>query len=78
MRPVMTIVKRLSTVFAFTPFTYPDPFSEARQAAYRYNRRIPGPDEDPNGWVSLEPIEVRGTVFSARTIDAILKVSSLS
>lgn len=65
---------RLSTVFAFTPFTRPGPFSEARQAAYRFKHPIPGPDQDPEGWTSLQQVDIEGSVFSSRKVHAMCRV----
>ncbi|TCD64993.1 hypothetical protein EIP91_003360 [Steccherinum ochraceum] len=63
------------TVFSFTPFIYPEPFSQARQAAYRHNHPVPGPDLDPAGWIAMESIAVRGSIFNARAVDAVCTLS---
>ncbi|KAH8102043.1 hypothetical protein BXZ70DRAFT_999481 [Cristinia sonorae] len=69
------IDNQLSTVFSFTPFIHPAPFTEARQEAYRHGHPIPGPDQDPEGWESLTSVDVGGTVFSTRAVDAKCRLS---
>jgi len=66
---------QISTVFAFTPITKPTHFSVARQLAYIEGNPLPGPDIDPAGWVTLEDVHMRGTIFNARDIDAVCTLS---
>lgn len=59
---------RLQTMFVYVPAIRPDPPSRLRQLAYRQNAPIPGPDMDPEGWYTLRPATVMGTVFGARPV----------
>ncbi|KAI0708548.1 hypothetical protein C8Q76DRAFT_799799 [Earliella scabrosa] len=61
----------LGTVIGYSPVIRPDAPSMARQLAYIQNTPIPGPDVDPDGWKCLPPLNIRGSVFSTRTVDAI-------
>ena len=61
---------RLGTVIGYCPIIRPEPPSRARQLAYIGNTELPGPDTDPDGWKCLEPLQIRGSVFSTRTVDA--------
>ncbi|KAI0704174.1 hypothetical protein C8T65DRAFT_654104 [Cerioporus squamosus] len=60
----------LGTVIGYCPIIRPDPPSRARQLAYIGNTELPGPDTDPDGWKCLEPLHIRGSVFSTRLVDA--------
>ncbi|KAI0695078.1 hypothetical protein C8T65DRAFT_666111 [Cerioporus squamosus] len=60
----------LGTVIGFCPIIRPDPPSRARQLAYIGNTELPGPDTDPDGWKCLEPLHIRGSIFSTRLVDA--------
>ncbi|KAM5546092.1 hypothetical protein V8D89_000218 [Ganoderma adspersum] len=60
----------LGTVFGYLPIIRPGPPSMARQLAYLENTPLPGPDADPDGWHCLEPLPIRGSVFSTREVDA--------
>ncbi|KAJ7227394.1 hypothetical protein GGX14DRAFT_103947 [Mycena pura] len=59
---------QLQTMFVYVPAIRPDPPSRLRQLAYRQNAPIPGPDMDPEGWYTLRPATVMGTVFGARPV----------
>jgi hypothetical protein len=43
--------------------------------AYRENIPLFGPEADPEGWISLKPFVIRGTVFRSRSIVAKCTVS---
>ncbi|KAI1792706.1 hypothetical protein LXA43DRAFT_311003 [Ganoderma leucocontextum] len=60
----------LGTVVGYLPIIRPGPPSMARQLAYLENTPLPGPDADPDGWHCLDPLQVRGSVFSTREVDA--------
>ncbi|KAH9848132.1 hypothetical protein C2E23DRAFT_941244 [Lenzites betulinus] len=60
----------LGTVIGYLPIIRPDPPSTPRQIAYMENSPLIGPDGDPDGWLSLEPLPIQGSVFSTRTVDA--------
>ncbi|KAJ7220633.1 hypothetical protein GGX14DRAFT_675447 [Mycena pura] len=59
-------------VFRFHYFTIQRPGrpSVARQLAYQNNTAIPDPYSDPDGWQALEPVQIRGTIFGNRAVDA--------
>ncbi|KAI0752587.1 hypothetical protein C8Q80DRAFT_1342136 [Daedaleopsis nitida] len=61
----------LGTVFGYCPIIRPEAPSVARQLAYMNNTPLPGPEADPDGWKCLEPLHIRGSVFSTRNVDAI-------
>ncbi|KAI0783254.1 hypothetical protein C8Q75DRAFT_836178 [Abortiporus biennis] len=69
------IDSQVSTVFGFTPLTYPGPFSLARQLAYLERRPLSGPDTDRAGWLTLAAVQVKGRVFSAREVTATCQLS---
>ena len=62
--------RSLGTVVGYLPIIRPGPPSMARQLAYLQNTPLPGPDDDPDGWHSLDPLHVRGSVFSTREVTA--------
>ena len=66
----------LSTVVGYVPIIRPEPPSIARQIAYLENMPLPGPEADPHGWLCLDPLQIRGSVFSTREVDAKCTVRS--
>jgi hypothetical protein len=66
---------RLGTSFTYIPRIKPDPPSTLRQIAYREGSPILGPDTDPDGWKTLNPAFIRGTVFNDRSITTKCTVS---
>ncbi|TBU30407.1 hypothetical protein BD311DRAFT_659291 [Dichomitus squalens] len=60
----------VSTIIGYIPIIRPEAPSIARQIAYLENTPLPGPEADPEGWHCLEPLQVRGSVFSTREVDA--------
>lgn len=40
----------------------------ARRIAYQEHSPLVGPDGDPQGWRTLEPVTVVGSVFNTRTV----------
>ncbi|KAJ6532063.1 hypothetical protein B0H19DRAFT_466554 [Mycena capillaripes] len=61
---------RVETMFAYVPATRPPPPSPLRQLAYQQNTPLLGPEGDPAGWEQLPSFTIRGTVFSARQVEA--------
>lgn len=62
-------------MFVFIPATRPDPPSRLRQLAYQENSPILGPEADPDGWKTASAIKIQGTLFSARDVEVICRVS---
>lgn len=62
--------RSLGTVFGYLPIIRPGQPSMARQLAYLENTPLPGPDADPDGWHCLDPLQIRGSVFSTREVVA--------
>ncbi|KAL4249716.1 hypothetical protein ABKN59_006122 [Abortiporus biennis] len=65
----------VGTTVVYTPIIIPEPFSCLRQLAYQQGSRLVGPEGDPEGWLSLEPIMLRGTAFNSRNTEAELVLS---
>ena len=57
------------------PRIKPDPPSALRRSAYQSETPIPGPHQDPEGWKTLPPILINGTVFSHRSVQIKCTVS---
>lgn len=58
---------RLNVEVTYTPESTPDPFSLLCEAAYHRNTTIPGPDEDPDGWLTLSHANIHGKLcFNGR------------
>ncbi|KAJ6460063.1 hypothetical protein C8R47DRAFT_129694 [Mycena vitilis] len=55
-----------TTRFRYIPCTYPDPPSQLRQRAYGLHHALPGPSQDPDGWVTSATALVHGRVFRTR------------
>ncbi|KAK7033382.1 hypothetical protein R3P38DRAFT_2922387 [Favolaschia claudopus] len=68
-RSAFRVDNNLQTMFAYVPAIRPESPSRGRQLAYRQNGPIPGPDLDPEGWHTLRPAWVTGTVFNARRVE---------
>lgn len=66
---------RLATEFEYTPLLRPVQPSILRQIAALENHPLIGPDGDPEGWKTLEPVVLRGKVFSTRPVEATCIVS---
>jgi hypothetical protein len=61
------LVDRIPIDIVYCPGIRPGPFSDMRTAAYKSGSAyLSGPAEDPDGWHSLNPVTVRGEVFSTR------------
>jgi hypothetical protein len=61
---------RIKTAFGYVPSTRPDPPSLLRQIAYQQFLPLPGPLSDPEGWKTLRPVAVRGTMFGTHRAEA--------
>ncbi|KAF8968052.1 hypothetical protein BDZ97DRAFT_449634 [Flammula alnicola] len=61
---------RIKTAFGYVPSTRPDPPSLLRQLAYQQFLPLPGPLSDPEGWKTLRPVTVRGTMFGVHRAEA--------
>ncbi|KAF9466645.1 hypothetical protein BDZ94DRAFT_187800 [Collybia nuda] len=60
---------RATIVFGYIPITKPSPPSFLRQLAYQENSPLWGPDSDPDGWHTMEPVRVEGKIFNARMVN---------
>ncbi|KAJ6624070.1 hypothetical protein B0H10DRAFT_1785291 [Mycena sp. CBHHK59/15] len=67
-RSTFRVDNKLQTMFVYVPAIRPDPPSRLRQLAYREDSPIPGPEMDPEGWLSLPTVTVKGAVFSTRGV----------
>ncbi|KAJ7230416.1 hypothetical protein GGX14DRAFT_583168 [Mycena pura] len=69
-RAKLRVDDSLISRFGYFTMQQPGRPSVARQLAYQNNTAIPGPYSDPDGWHALEPVQIRGTVFGNRAVDA--------
>ncbi|KAG7089397.1 hypothetical protein E1B28_011085 [Marasmius oreades] len=65
----------LSTTFVYIPATRPAPPSPLRQLAYQDSSPIIGPETDPEGWNTLPPVKIQGSLFNARNIEVVCHLS---
>jgi hypothetical protein len=66
---------RIKTAFGYVPSTRPEAPSLLRQLAYQQFLPVPGPLSDPEGWKTMRPVAVRGTMFSVHRAEAKATVS---
>ncbi|KAJ7795866.1 hypothetical protein B0H14DRAFT_95669 [Mycena olivaceomarginata] len=66
---------KVTCAFGYFSMHQPGPPSALRQLAYQENSPLFGPETDPDGWYTLEPISVKGTLFSARTVEVRVTLS---
>ncbi|KZP29748.1 hypothetical protein FIBSPDRAFT_926890 [Athelia psychrophila] len=59
---------RIGTLITYMPRLKPETPSPLRSLAYRDGTAIPGPDQDPEGWITLPSVLVKGSIFSTRDI----------
>ncbi|KAI0701346.1 hypothetical protein BC835DRAFT_1411493 [Cytidiella melzeri] len=59
----------LETGITYIPLIKPGPPSPVRQLAYQQNCPLVGPDGDPEGWHTLPPLTMTGTMFGDRTVE---------
>lgn len=48
-----------------------------RQKAYAAGTPIPGPEQDPDGWITLNPVGMSGEAFGAKNVEVECIVSSV-
>ncbi|KAJ7779266.1 hypothetical protein B0H16DRAFT_809918 [Mycena metata] len=56
--------------FTYFSMQRPNRASTLREVAYRNHSNLPGPSLDPGGWHTLQPVQICGTIFGARSVDA--------
>ncbi|KDR78972.1 hypothetical protein GALMADRAFT_63777 [Galerina marginata CBS 339.88] len=69
-RGMLRADNRIKTAFGYVPSSRPDPPSLLRQLAYQQFMPLPGPLSDPEGWKTLRPVAVRGTMFNTNRAEA--------
>ncbi|KAK1219394.1 hypothetical protein PQX77_017919 [Marasmius sp. AFHP31] len=65
----------LSSTFVYIPATRPSPPSNLRQLSYQELNPLFGPESDPDGWTTLPPVEIHGTLFNTRQTEVICHLS---
>ncbi|KAK0446289.1 hypothetical protein EV421DRAFT_1933444 [Armillaria borealis] len=60
----------LSPYFAYVPLRFAQPPSPLRQLALREGSLLPGPNIDPEGWQTSEPIKISGVLFNTKRVEA--------
>ncbi|KAG7451337.1 uncharacterized protein BT62DRAFT_927015 [Guyanagaster necrorhizus] len=58
----------IKTAFGYVPSSRPDAPSVLRQASYSENLPLMGPDVDPEGWRTHDPVVIRGIMFKTRPV----------
>lgn len=71
---VMFTGSRLVVPIRYMPLARPCAPTIMRQLAYLQNAPVVGPEDDPDGWKTLEPIAVEGTVFKTLKTSASCRV----
>lgn len=66
----------IKTAFGYVPSSRPDTPSVLRQASYAQNLPLMGPDADPEGWRTYDPVVVRGVMFKTRPVQVACAVST--
>ncbi|KAJ8494403.1 hypothetical protein ONZ45_g13241 [Pleurotus djamor] len=66
---------KLTATFGFMPVVQPGSPSLLRQLAYQERSPLIGPEGDPDGWLTLEPVCMRGTVFGKRAAEVYCMLS---
>lgn len=61
---------RIKTAFGYVSSSRPDAPSLLRQIAYQQFLPVPGPLSDPEGWKTLRPVAIRGTMFCVHRAEA--------
>ncbi|KAF5339261.1 hypothetical protein D9758_013309 [Tetrapyrgos nigripes] len=67
---------RLSTEFSYIPITVPPSPSPLRVLAYQENTPLLGPEADPEGWITLDPVTIRGGTEWKKEVEAKYIVSA--
>ena len=50
----------------YVPHSRPGPASLMRQVAYHDRKAVPGPEVDPEGWLTLPPVNHTGKLFNGK------------
>jgi hypothetical protein len=66
---------RMGTGISYIPLIRPGGFSVLRKFAYLKEGRLPGPEDDPGGWKSLETVNIHVTIFGRRSTSVLSTVS---
>lgn len=72
---VMSISDRLEARMAYIILSKPGLPSLFRQLAYQENSPLLGPDADPEGWLTFDPVNLQGKIFKKRHVNATCRVS---
>jgi hypothetical protein len=62
-------------LFGYILVTLPPPFSPPRALAFQEDTQLLGPEIDPEGWHSQEPVKVKGLLFNNTTAEVEFIVS---
>ncbi|KAM5535990.1 hypothetical protein V8D89_010430, partial [Ganoderma adspersum] len=62
---------KLSVPFTYVPLARPSPPTILRQLAYQQDTEIVGPDGDPEGWKTFNPMKVEGVLFKKMSVEAL-------
>ncbi|TDL25704.1 hypothetical protein BD410DRAFT_895932 [Rickenella mellea] len=68
-RGAFKVNQTLSTSFAYVPRIRAPPPSALRLLAYSEGDHLVGPEGDPQGWKTLPPVTVKGTLFDTKGIE---------
>ena len=58
----------------YVPLARPSPPTILRQLAYQQDASIIGPDGDPDGWKTYEPVKMEGVLFKKISVEAFCTV----
>ncbi|KAL1683289.1 hypothetical protein EV122DRAFT_201692 [Schizophyllum commune] len=67
-RGALRSVQQIRTSIVYVPTTRPSPPSLVRELAEEQGLLVPGPADDPSGWISFAPAIVKGKVFKSRKV----------
>ncbi|GBE87898.1 hypothetical protein SCP_1201230 [Sparassis crispa] len=68
-RGLFKVNHTLAVPIVYVQLSRADPPSPLRQVAYTEGTAIIGPDGDPEGWKTLSPVKIIGTLFKTRQIE---------
>ncbi|KAK0193943.1 hypothetical protein F5146DRAFT_1033401 [Armillaria mellea] len=74
-RSKMRSDSHIKTAFGYVPSSRPDTPSVLRQASYAQNLPLVGPDADPEGWRTYDPVAIRGVMFKSRPVQVACTIS---
>ncbi|PIL35629.1 hypothetical protein GSI_02357 [Ganoderma sinense ZZ0214-1] len=66
---------KLVVPFDYVPLARPSPPTILRQLAYQQDAEIVGPEGDPEGWKSFDPIKIEGVLFKKVPVKALCRLS---